>query len=61
MRKLAVLTGLGAAALLFRKLRRRGPDQGQPVPDFTAVDTDHPEEKIEEIEEATDVPGGVRP
>jgi len=57
MRKLLLIGGIGAVAMVARRLfglfRRQ--------PDFTDVDRNHPQRAVEAMEETADVPGGVRP
>ena len=54
MKKLLVLGLLGSGAALVLKRR-------QAKPDLLAVDTSQPQRQVEAIEDAVDVPGGVRP
>ena len=57
MRKVLLIGGIGAVAIVARKLlglfRRQ--------PDFTDVDRKRPQRSVEAMEQAADVPGGVRP
>jgi hypothetical protein len=57
MKRVLIIGALGALAMVARKLvgivRRE--------PDFTDVDRDQPQRSVLAMEQATDVPGGVRP
>ena len=57
MRKVLLIGGVGAVAIVARKLLRLFRRQ----PDFTHVDRDRPQRSVETMEQTADVPGGVRP
>ena len=57
MRRLLVIGGLGAVVVALRKvlgLLRRNPD-------FTEIDSKHPQRSVVAMEQAAEIPGGVRP
>ena len=56
MRKVLFIGALGAVAMVARKLLGVFRQ-----PDFTDVDRNQPQRSVEAMEQATDVPGGVRP
>jgi len=57
MRRVLIIGALGAIAMVARKLL----GIGRRKPDFTDVDDKRPQRSVLAMEEATEVPGGVRP
>lgn len=55
MRKLMMLGALAGGVAWLGRRRRQGPL------DLAHTDPDHSHEKVEQMEERADIPGGVRP
>ncbi|MCU1451123.1 MAG: hypothetical protein JWP02_3293 [Acidimicrobiales bacterium] len=57
MRKLLFVGAVGVVAMIARRLLGIFRDST----DFTSVDAQQPQRAVEAMEQAADVPGGVRP
>jgi hypothetical protein len=57
MKRVLLVGALGAIAIVARKLL----GIGRRKPDFTDVDNKQPQRSVVAMEEAAEVPGGVRP